>query len=165
MTYFGWPSLCLKVRDLEASRRFYTRMGMHVVSEVEGLTVILGYGTFRLALMTFLESNVLNFRAGDVFQVSTELKSEFPKLAGEAERYTREKYDADADGVCWSISDPDGNNVFFDTNELEVGPEYVRSRSLQILRGAAAELEMLGADPGLLDSLKREVIGPYSKGE
>ena len=162
MTYFGWPSLCLRVRDLDASKAFYSRMGMEVVSEVEGKTVVLSYGTFRLALMTFLDENLLNFRAGNVRDIFADLKGNFPDVEGEPEDYTPSKYDSDADGVCWATRDPDGNEIFFDTNKNEIGPEYIRKRSLEILRGAAMELERIQADPEVLATLRDQVIGAYA---
>lgn len=161
MTYYGWPSLCLKVDDLEESKRFYSSMGMQVVSEVEGKTVLLRYGIFRLALMTFLDENLLNFRCGNVRQIYSDFKESFPDLPGEPEDYTREQYDATADGSCWATQDPDGNEIFFDTNDLEREPGYVRTRSIEILQDVVAELELLGADAGLVDELREKVIDPY----
>jgi catechol 2,3-dioxygenase-like lactoylglutathione lyase family enzyme len=165
VTYFGWPSLCLRVRDLDASRAFYSRMGMEVVSEVDGKTVVLSYGTFRLALMTFLDENLLNFRGGNVRDIFADLKETFPNVEGEPEDYTPSRYDSDADGVCWATRDPDGNEIFFDTNEIEMGPEYLRKRSLEILLGAALERESIQADPKILATLRNQVIDPYAAGD
>ena len=75
-----------------------------------------------------------------------------------------------ADGVPgWfeamiTLADPDGNEIFFDTNETEIGPEYIRNRSLEVLRGAAQELALLGADPKLQTALEDLVISPYVDG-
>ena len=165
MSYFGWPSLCLRVRDLEASKAFYLKMGMSLVSEAAGKTVVLRYGVYRIALMTFLDENLINFRAGDVLQAERELKAAFPGLEGESEHYTSEQYESAADGICWATRDPDGNEVFFDTNQLEVGPEFVRERSLDIVRSALEELEMMGAESELIVALRRDVLARFSKVE
>jgi catechol 2,3-dioxygenase-like lactoylglutathione lyase family enzyme len=161
MSYLGWPSPCVRVKDLEASKSFYEKLGLELISEVPDVRAIFGFGSFRLALMTFLDENLLNIRGGDVFQAFDDLKSSFPDLEGEPERYTAEQYDADADGCCWTTRDPDGNMILFDTNEREVGPEALRNRTSDILQGAAAELAAIGADPGILGKLRDDVIGPY----
>lgn len=165
MAYFGWPSLCLRVRDLAASKAFYLKLGMRLISEAEGKTVVLGYGVHRIALMTFLDANLLNFRAGDVLAAEREMKAAFPELEGAAEHYTREQYDSAADGICWATRDPDGNEIFFDTHAGEVGPTFVRERSLDILRGAAEELEMMGADPEMVSVLRRDVLARFAKND
>ncbi len=165
MSYFGWLSLCLRVRNLEVSKAFYLKLGMRLVSEAEGKTVVLRYGVQRIALMTFLEENLINLRAGDVRAAERELKAAFPDLAGESERYTAAEYDSAADGICWATRDPDGNEVFFDTNQLEEGPEFVRERSLDVLRGAAEELEMMGADAEMVTALRRDVLARFAKGD
>lgn len=160
-SFLGWPSLCLRVRDLEASRNFYSRLGLELISEVPNIRVILGLGGFRLMLMTVLEENVINLRGGDVVQAFDELKAAIPELEGEVEHYAAETYGADADGTCWSTRDPDGNSVFFDTNDTEVGIEAIRRRTLDVLEGAAAELEAMAADPRVVEDLRQRVIGPY----
>ena len=165
MPYFGWPSLCLRVRDPAASKAFYMKLGMRLVSEAEGKAVVLRYGVQRIALMTFIEENLINFRAGDVRAAERELKAAFPDLEGEVERYTAAEYDSAADGICWATRDPDGNEVFFDTNQLEEGPDFVRERSLDIIRGAAEELEMMGADAEMITALRRDVLARFAKGD
>lgn len=165
MSYFGWLSLCLRVEDLAASKAFYMKLGMRLISEAEGKTAVLGYGVHRIALMTFLDENLINFRAGDVLAAERELKAVFPDLEGDSEHYTREQYDAAADGVCWATRDPDGNEILFDTHALEAGPDFVRERSLDVLRGAAEELERMGADPEMVVALRRDVLARFAKHE
>jgi catechol 2,3-dioxygenase-like lactoylglutathione lyase family enzyme len=166
MSFKGWhASICVRVKDLDASSRFYSKMGMELISEVPDQRAIFGLGGFRLALMTFIDENCVNLRGGDVFEAYKVFESEFPDLEGRPERYTAQQYDADADGSCWLTRDPDGNAVFFDTNELEIGPEYIRKRTLDILEGAAAELKAIGADSQLVERLQAELIAPYSREE
>ncbi len=161
----GWASLCLRVADLEASKRFYTHLGMQVIEEYAGeggKRAVLQCGSFNLALMTFLDANLINFRGGDVFAIHEHMKAAFPDLDGEPERYTAEQYGATAPGECWSTRDPDGNEIFFDTNETETGDGYIQSRTIDILRNAATELEALGADPEVLESLRTEVLEKFA---
>lgn len=141
----GWPSLCLKAEDLEVSKRFYETLGMEVVEEVPGKRVVLRFGGFGLALMSFLDENLIYVRGGDVFDAEARLRAVFPDLEGEPETYRREDVDADADGACWTTRDPDGNMVFFDRNENDGGPEAVAGRTAEILDGAIQALVAIDA--------------------
>ena len=154
MTYLGWPSLCLRTRDLEAAKRFYLASGLTLISEIPGKRAILGFGGFRLALMTFLDENLINVRGGDVPAAHARLLTEFPNLEGTPEFYEAAKYDADADGCCWTTRDPDGNMIFFDSNENESGPDAIATRTAEILDGARQELEAIGASAEVVEALR-----------
>jgi len=153
----GTASLCLRAHDLERAKGFYTHLGLRVIEEVPGQRVVLQHGSFNLALMSFLDANVINFRGGDAFAIQAHMKQAFPDMAGEAEHYTAEQYDATADGACWATRDPEGNEILFDTHAGERGPSYVRRRTREILANALSELEALGADTPFLDALRSEV--------
>jgi catechol 2,3-dioxygenase-like lactoylglutathione lyase family enzyme len=159
--YVGSPTLCLRARDLEASRRFYEVLGMEVVDEVPGTRLVLRRGTFRLALMTFLDENWLNFRGADVFAVHAFLREQGLELEGAPERYSREQRGADADGACWSTRDPDGNVVFFDTNRGEEGGDLAQRRLAQLLRDTEQELSDLGAEE-CLGAFRREILAKFT---
>jgi catechol 2,3-dioxygenase-like lactoylglutathione lyase family enzyme len=158
MIYPGTASLCLRADDLEEAKRFYTRLGFSVIDEVAGKRVVLQQGSFNLALMSFLDANVINFRGADAFAIREHMKQDFPDMIGEAEHYSAEQYDATADGACWATRDPDGNEILFDTHAGERGPSYVRRRTRDILLGALSELEAVGADTPILDALRSEVL-------
>ncbi len=164
MPYPGWPSLCLATRNLQASKLFYSQLGMQVVEEVADTRIVLRLGSFHLALMPFLEATLINFRGGDVFATHQHLKSVLPELEGEPERYAPEQYDATASGECWATRDPGGNPVFFDTNETEAGKHYLQSRASDILRNAATELEALGVDPEVVRALKNDALARLEAG-
>ena len=153
----GTASVCLRAPDLDRAKDFYVRLGFRVVDEVPGQRAVLQHGSFHLALMSFLDSPLINFRGGDAFAIQAHMKQAFPDLEGEAEHYTAEKYDATADGACWATRDPAGNEVLFDTHAGEQGPAYVRRRTGEILAAALSELEALGADTPLMDTLRSEV--------
>jgi catechol 2,3-dioxygenase-like lactoylglutathione lyase family enzyme len=159
--HVGSPTLCLRARRLDASRRFYEALGMEVVDEVPGVRVVLRRGTFSLALMTFLDENWLNFRGADVFAVHAFLRDRGLGLEGAPERYSREQHGADAAGACWSTRDPEGNVIFFDTNETETGERAARERLAQLLRHTEQELSELGADE-CLGAFRREIFAKFA---
>ena len=153
----GTVSLCLRAPDLDRAKGFYTRLGLRVIEEVPGQRVVLRHGSFKLALMSFLDANVINFRGGDAFAIQAHMKRAFPDMEGEAEHYTAEQYDATADGAAWATRDPEGNEILFDTHAREQGPSYVRQRSGEILAAALSELEALGVDTPFVDTLRSEI--------
>ena len=158
MPFQGWASLCLPAPDLDSSKRFYLACGLTLVSEVPGKRVLLASGNFRLALMSFLDHPLVNIRGGDVESSHQSVLAACPGSDGIVQSYTREEFDADADGVCWATHDPGGHAVLFDTNELEKGPEYVEARSKEILEAAADELERMGVREPVVSKLREEVL-------
>ena len=158
MPFLGWASLCLPAPDLESSKRFYLACGLTLVSEVPGKRVILSSGNFRLALMSFLDQPLVNIRGGDVESAHKSVLDACPSADGVVQSYTQEEFDADADGICWATHDPGGHEVLFDTSELEKGPQYVETRSKEILQAAADELERLGARKLAVSKLREEVL-------
>ena len=121
--------------------------------------MVLQHGSFKLALMNFLDANLINFRGGDAFAIQAHMKQAFPDMEGEAERYTAEQFDATADGACWATRDPAGNEILFDTHAGEQGPSYVRRRTREILADALAELEALGWKVVVYEGLDHMQVG------
>lgn len=152
----GALTLCLPAKDLDASRRFYEALGMQVVEEVPGTRVVLQRGHLNLALMPFLDEPWLNFRGADVLALHAALRDD-PGIAGVPERYARAQNGADADGVCWSLRDPAGNVVFFDTNRNEEGDDARRRRLARLLESTEQELIELGASD-CLRAFREEVL-------
>ena len=164
--FYGSPTLCLKVEDLAASRRFYEALGFVPFNELDGRRVVLRRGHFTLALMTFLEGNVLNFRGADVATAHKTLKSQLPELEGEPERYVPDQdNEADAAGVSWLTRDPDGNTVFFDTNENEQGAAYKQQEVSQILRNTEQALLDVGASEECLAAFRGGVLRKFATPE
>ena len=158
--YFGYPTLCLNVKDLAASTRFYQAMGMQPIESASGERyAVLQLGAFRLGLFEgVIPENSLNLRGADVFEVHRRMSTQLPELEGEPERYSAEQYDATADGACWMTHDPDGNGIFFDTNETEMGESFKQKRIADILRDAERELVDMDANPECIDALRTHVI-------
>ena len=163
--FHGWMSICLKVTDMSAAVRFYRALGMEVIEafEAEGGDgrVVLRNGPFRLALMNFLEENCIHVRCADVRAVHAAARAALPALLGEPRAYSAAEVSATADGVCWMTRDPDGNAVFFDTNETETGETGRKQLTAQILHDAERLLEAAGADSACRRAL-REVIDRYT---
>lgn len=159
--YVGAPSLCLKVKDLERSRDFYHALGMEVFDEVPGQRVVLRRGSFSLALMTFLEKDLLNFRGVDAFAIYDFLRDKGLELTGEPERYAKEKYDSDADGACLATEDPDGHEILFDTNENERGEAFEQRRLTQLLKNTEQDLVDIGASNECLRAFREEVLDRF----
>ena len=158
---YGLVSPCLRVRDLAASREFYESLGMEVIDEVEGLRVILKGGYFRLALMTFLNENSLNFRGADVFAVYDEASRRLPGLEGKPQR--RGPGHEHGEGESWATRDPDGNHIFFDTNPMDLGASSRESRIAGILADTERQLEVHGASEACLRAFRENVLSKYGR--
>jgi len=154
---------CLRVEDLAASREFYESLGMEVIDEmsVEGLRVVLKSGYFRLALMTFLNENSLNFRGADVIAMRDRASKRLPCLEGEPVR--RGPDDKDGEGVSWATRDPDGNHVFLDTNPDDLGAANRESRIAEILTATERQLEVHGASEECLQAFRDGVLSKYGR--
>lgn len=164
--YFGWPSLCLDVKDLDRATHFYQAIGMQLLPEASepGLRTVLRTGGFRLGLFAGIGGNCINFRGADVVAAHASLLEAFPTLVGQPATYVpSETHRADGPGTSWLTADPDGNGIFFDTLEgVEEGESFKRARVREILADAAQELESLGASE-CLEVLRREVMDRFAE--
>ena len=159
--YAGRPHFCMKSRNLDASRHFYEALGFAVVEEVPGKRITLERGNFRIALMTFLDEDLLNLRGADAFAIHDHLGRKGISAPGEPERYRKEKFDADADGACWLTRDPDGHAILFDTNEDEEGENAARESIDRALRNAEQDLIDAGASNACLEAYRQKVLTPF----
>ena len=159
--YAGRPHFCLKSKNLDASRRFYEALGLAVVDELPGKRIVLERASFRIMLMTFLDEDLLNFRGADVFAIHDHLDREGISAPGEPERYRKEKFDADADGVCWLTRDPDGHAILFDTNKDEEGESAARESVDLALRNAQRDLIDAGASDACLEAYRQKILTPF----
>ena len=140
----GELTICLKCHDLDAAERFYRVLGLQT-QERSDTTLLMKNGHTRLALMTFLPQNCLNFRGADPFAVQATFHAAGIEHPGEPERYAAADYNARADGVSWAVQDPDGNEVFIDTNAAEISDDGRRKRIANLLAATAEDLANLGA--------------------
>lgn len=158
----GFLSYCVVAKDMEASSKFYGALGFDVVDGEGG-------GSYRMAtnhdlsiaLMGFLETNWLNFRGGDPFEIYERLKGAGFELEGEPETYEGEEFNMDEGGAHWQTKDLDGNVVYFDTaasERLTLGdPVLVR----KVLERTAHQLENIKADADCRDAFKREMLDRF----
>lgn len=156
----GLFTLCLNVKDLAAMRRFYEALGMQVHIDRPN-SVLLNNGDVDIALMTFLEEPCLNFRGADVFEMHKVMTGKGLELKGKPEQYKKEKYDADADGRNWITWDPDGNNVFFDTNEGEIGPKGYALALQRVLDATTKQLINVGALQACQDAFRSGILEKF----
>ena len=109
----GWLDVCLRVKDVSASRRFYEGLGFRRVEgdDAEGWAVVVN-GDARIGLFSprYMTDSAfsLNFRGGDVSAIAAELRkrgyqfSSGPSIGAEG-------------GASATLKDPDGHVIFFDS--------------------------------------------------
>ena len=158
--FTGQFTLCLNAKDLAGMRRFYEALGMKVHIDQPG-SVLLNNGDVDLALMTFLETPCLNFRGADVFKLHDQAAAAGLILKGKPQRYKQEQYNADADGMNWVEFDPDGNNVFFDTNEGEMGEKGNALALQRVLDATSKRLINVGAPRECQDVFRVRVLEKF----
>lgn len=102
--------VCLAVEDLQASVDFYQKLGFSMTGgNLAENWAILADGENELHLFEgHLQSNALNFRGGEVFEIAKSLKEQGLEMASDAVTE-----DDGSDGA-W-IRDPDGNEIYFNT--------------------------------------------------
>ena len=156
----GLVTFCLNVKDLAGMRHFYEALGLKVHID-QPSSVLLNNGDVDIALMTFLDEPCLNFRGADPFEMHDVMTTEGLQLEGKPEQYKKEKYNADADGRNWITRDPDGNNVFFDTNEGEIGPKGNALALQRVLDATAKQLINVGASDACCKAFRSKVLDVY----
>jgi len=115
----GWCDVCINVKDLEASKKFYETLGLEVMEgNAEQGYFVLKNDAVRIGLYKgHFEGFMFNFRGGDVLTNSAALKErglEFYSGPTEGKE----------GGASATILDPDGNMIFLDTHPDELSPEY-----------------------------------------
>lgn len=149
--YPGRFVLCLKTVDLEGMMRFYEALGM-TIRVLRPNSVMAWNGDVHLALMTFLGEHSMNFRGADPFEVQRIARETGIEFEGEPQRY------GSYGGRNWLTHDPDGNNVFFDTNESEIG-ETGRARFLlRILDSTRRQLVDIEASETCREVFESEIV-------
>ena len=156
----GELTICLRCADLEAAERFYQVLGLQTQESTDNMRLMKN-GHTRLALMTFLAQNCLNFRGADPYAVHHAFNEAGLELQGEPQRYAAAEYDARADGASWAVQDPDGNEVFIDTNVAETSPEGRQERVANLLAATAKDLANLGASEACQRAFREEVLAKF----
>jgi catechol 2,3-dioxygenase-like lactoylglutathione lyase family enzyme len=112
-----WWEVCLAVRDLDRTRRFYERLGfLPVGGEPAEGWLVLAHQNLRLALFQgHIGETTLNLRGADVFALSRALEARGLTLASGPE--------VEADGSAGAtLRDPEGRLVYLNTSPGETAP-------------------------------------------
>ena len=154
----GWHSVCLKCRDLAASRAFYEALGMEV-THADDHWVQLTNGNLQLSLMTFLGENWITFRGADIDAVHAATRSKGISAEGAPEAYTADQMGSD--GRHWNTRDPDGNVVYFDTT----ADEEPKSKQVEsLLQDLERYLSNAGIESSSFAEFKTELTQRYITG-
>jgi catechol 2,3-dioxygenase-like lactoylglutathione lyase family enzyme len=108
--FLGNFELCLNVADVRRSLEFYETLGFkRVGGNIADGWAIIENSNCRVGLYEgHIDSNLLNFRGGDVFAIGAALKES-------GLEFTQDPY-READGSAGAIlKDPDGNVIYFNT--------------------------------------------------
>ena len=108
---------CINTKDVATSFEFYRRLGLKVITDglKEGWAVLSCDvpHTFTVGLYQgHINTNLLNFRGGDVFAIAKRLEAAGLKL-----KQGPEKESDGSDGL-W-LDDPDGHVIYFNTSPGE----------------------------------------------
>jgi len=106
-------SISLAVKDIHASKAFYTKLGFEPVEgtgPIEDNWIIMKKGNSHIGLFQdMFEENIITFNPEDARNIYKDLKLKGITFMMESESLKDEK------GPChFSIADPDGNQILFD---------------------------------------------------
>lgn len=127
----GFYSICLKTDHLEETVAFYRRLGFAPVGEdAPGLRVSLANGVDALTFMTFLDANIVNFRGAHIHRLMHEILDAGVVVTGYNEMPDKQPLMLDEEGKplpdneCghFTVHDPDGHELFFNTHPHERAP-------------------------------------------
>jgi phosphoribosylformimino-5-aminoimidazole carboxamide ribotide isomerase len=118
--HLGWCELCLTVRDLGRSRRFYETLGFRVIGGSQDESwLVLTNDDVRIGLYeptaTPFTGPTLSFRGGDVFAVAEQLREQGIAM--------EEGPEAEPDGSASAVfRDPDGLLIYLNTSPEDTSP-------------------------------------------
>jgi len=127
----GFCNICLKSDDLDRTVAFYRDLGFAATGEdAPGLRISLANGPDVLTFMSFLKRNVINFRGGHVHRLMRQLEEVPIHVSGHNEHADEQPLMLDDRGEplpeneCghFTVHDPDGHELFFNTHPEERGP-------------------------------------------
>lgn len=131
MIPLGFFSVCLRASDLQKTVDFYKAISFKPVGEdAPGLRVSLEYQSHSLTFMSFLQDNLINFRGAHIHRLKECMKEVdipvtlFEEFKSEERLMLDENGEPLPNNECgsFSISDPDGHELFFNTHREEREP-------------------------------------------
>lgn len=110
---YGIHSLSLAVKDIEASKSFYEKLGFEALTEfgsIEEKWLIMKRGDYKIGLFQdMFEENIITFNPTDARSIHTDLKEKGIEFLMESPSIEENS------GPChFCIADPDGNQILFD---------------------------------------------------
>lgn len=127
----GFFSVCLRATRLEETVSFYQELGFTPVGEdAPGLRISLAFGSQSLTFMSFLQDNLINFRGAHIHRLKECMKeigipvTLFEEFKSEERLMLDEEGNPLPNNECgsFSIEDPDGHELFFNTHREEREP-------------------------------------------
>ena len=131
MSPLGFYSVCLRATSLEKTVSFYKKLGFEPTGEdAPGLRVSLKYGNDSLTFMSFLNDNLINFRGAHIHNLKHSISNQgikvktFEELRGEERLMLDDQGNPLPENECghFSVYDPDGHDLFFNTHPEERAP-------------------------------------------
>ena len=117
----GGFSVSLAVKDLEASRLFYEKLGFKVYAgQPEHVFLIMKNGDTNIGLFQgMFEGNILTFNPGwdtnaDPVETFTDVRELYKKFTALGIEIERESITGESGRASFGIVDPDGNSILFD---------------------------------------------------
>lgn len=131
MSSLGFYSVCLRATSLEETVSFYRKLGFEPTGEdAPGLRVSLKHGDDSLTFMSFLDDCLINFRGAHIHNLKQELTGRginvkvFEELRDKEQLMLDDQGNPLPDNECghFSVYDPDGHDLFFNTHPEERAP-------------------------------------------
>ena len=153
----GRPFICLRVDDLDATVAFYEKLGFtsnEVLSPAQQAEVrFLRQGTTAFAFFSFYDHPNVNYRGASIHAMATELTSRGFQCWGLNQRGPESELFLDDDGKglpdneagAFTILDPDGYKLFFNTHPPEREP--YENNQWAVDEHMSAELDKHGNAP------------------
>jgi catechol 2,3-dioxygenase-like lactoylglutathione lyase family enzyme len=132
----GRICLCVNVADVDRTAAFYQRIGFRPTGvDAPKLRKTLVQGRTILTFMSFLDSLLINYRGASIHAVATELAGRGFEIVGhnrphpELQLMLDENGEPLPDNECgdFTVIDPDGNPIFFNTHPPERAPHEARN--------------------------------------
>ncbi len=131
MIPLGFFSVCLQAAELKKTVSYYKTLGfIPVGDDAPGLRESLQFGSQTLTFMSFLQDNLINLRGADIHQLKLRMNqvgipiTVFENLESEERLMLDDEGNPLPDNECgsFSIGDPDGHEIFFNTHREEREP-------------------------------------------
>ena len=143
MAPLGFYNVCLKADHLDNTVAFYRGLGFEPTGEdAPGLRVSLASGADVLTFMTFIKAGLINFRGAHIHSLMEQLQARGVDVTGYNEHPDQPLLEDEAgkplaDNECghFTVHDPDGHELFFNTHPWERAPFEAELRRAQPVAG------------------------------